>query len=328
MQIALVVYPHILATSLTLPAEMLAAAREHALLRQRRTEALQLDYVSLDGGIYPSRSGLPIATQAIDPSKRYDAILLPALWRNPLPVLRQQAPLLPWLKAQAANGTILAAVGTGVYFLAEAGLLDGKPATSHWFYLKALQQRYPQVDVKSQYLITRAANLYCAASINAIADLAVHLIREHYGTTVGAYIERHFSQEARKSYEHIAYADEVHERHHDEDIIRVQLWLRQHHAESVQLAEVAQLFGMSLRTFNRRFKQATGISPLSYLQQIRMDSARDLLAASNLSVAEVADKVGYIDTSHFTRLFKQTYKLTPKDYRQTIRTKVFSVDAG
>lgn len=328
MRIAFVIYPNLLATSLTMPAEMLAAAREQALLRDRGTAKLQCDFIAAEAGVYTSRSGLPISALALPEDTRYDIIFLPGLWRNPVPLLRNQQLVIEWLRHQSQAGAVIGAVGTGVFLLAETGLLDGKPATTHWYYLKALQQRYPAVDVKSQYLITRAANLYCAASINAIADLTVHLIRDFYGAAVAAHVERHFSQEARKAYEHIAYAQEMHERHHDEDIIRVQLWLRQHHAQVVQLATVAEQFGMSLRSFNRRFKQATGISPLSYLQQIRMDSARDLLASSNLSVTEVAEKVGYQDTSHFSRLFKQTYKLTPSDYRQTIRTKVFRVETS
>lgn len=325
MRIALLVYPNLLATSLTMPAEMLAAAREQALLRDRRTPPLQLLFVSAIAGNYASRSGLPIAADNLPTDDELDLILLPGMWRNPLPVLSEHAGLLPWLSHHAQRGCVIGAVGTGVYLLAEAGLLNGKPATTHWFYLRQLQQRYPQVDVKSQYLITRAGNLYCAASINAIADLTVHLVRDFYGAAVAAHVERHFSQEARKAYEHIAYAEESHERHHDEDIIRVQLWLRQHHAQTIQLADVACQFGMSLRNFNRRFKQACGISPLSYLQQVRMDNARDLLASSNLAVHEVADKIGYSDTSHFSRLFKQTFTMTPSEYRQTIRTKVFSV---
>lgn len=327
MKIAFVLYEQILATSVALPAEMLRAAADLAVARQRKASP-GISFVATHHGPFTSRSGIPLyADHRID-DQQYDLIFLPALWRNPQTAIRQHPALLPWLQQQHDGGALIGAAGTGVCFLAASGLLDQRPATTHWFYLDQFTALYPAVDLKPQYLITRAGNLYCAASINALADLTVHFIRHFYGSSIASHVERHFSHEARKSYEHVTYREDDSERHHDEDIIQIQLWLHQHYAQQVQLADVARQFGMSLRNFNRRFLAATGKTPLRYLQGLRIEEGRDLLGNSNLSIAEVSEKVGYQDNSHFSRLFRDTFTITPQDYRKSMRSKLFAVDPG
>ena len=327
MKIAFVLVEHMLATSMALPVEMLHAAADFARARQLPSKPeIQLSFVATRAGLYTSRSGVPlVATDTLDDTQ-YDLIFLPALWRNPQPIIRRHAALLPWLRQQHERGALIGAAATGVCFLAASGLLDHRPATTHWFYLDAFSQHYPAVDLKPQYLITRAGNLYCAASINALADLTVHFIRHFYGSHIAVHVERHFSHEARKSYEQVTYREDDTERHNDEDIIQIQLWLHQHHTQAVVLADVAKQFGMSLRNFNRRFLAATGKTPLHYLQGLRIEEGRDLLNNSNLSIAEVAEKVGYQDSKHFARLFRDTLGVTPRDYRRSVRSKLFSVD--
>jgi len=325
MKIAFLICDHLLATSVVLPAEMLRAAADLALARQRKTLP-SIEFIASRSGAFISRSGLPLYAEMIDPERQYDLIYLPALWRNPQVAIKHHPTLLPWLRQQYANGALIGAAGTGVCFLAASGLLDQRPATTHWFYLEQFANHYPEVDLKPQYLITRADNLYCAASINALADLTVHFIRQFYGSSIASHVERHFSHEARKSYEHVTYREDDSDRHHDEDIIQIQLWLHQHHAQPLQLADVAKQFGMSIRNFNRRFLAATGKTPLRYLQGLRIEEGRDLLGNSNLSITEVAEKVGYQDSSHFSRLFRNILTVTPQDYRKSMRSKLFAVD--
>ena len=328
MRVAFVLCENLLATSITLPAEMLQAAADMA--RTRHTAVpLTIDFAGCQTEVL-TRAGLPLrTTYRLDnpdlPPQQYDLVYLPALWRNPQVIIRKNPALIPWLKTQHSGGAWIGAAGTGVCFLAETGLLDERPATTHWFYLDQFARRYPAVDLKRQYFITRAGDLYCAASINALADLTVHFIRQHFGAVIAAHVERHFSHEARNTYEEVTYREEDDDRHSDESIIQIQLWLHQHYAEPVQLSHVASNFGMSVRNFNRRFKQATGKNPLHYLQALRMEQARDLLKNSNLAISEVAYKVGYQDTHNFSQLFRKFSNVTPQEFRKSLRSKLFSV---
>ncbi|HEY8569753.1 GlxA family transcriptional regulator [Microbulbifer sp.] len=315
-----------LSTGTMLPLEMLRGADSRARAEGEKNP-LKLVTASIDGKPVQTSSGFQLTPDvALVDAPDSDIIYLPALWRNPRPALRRSGALLDWLKQQAARGAAISAVGTGVCFLAEAGLLDGKPATTHWHYFEQFAANYPDVRLKRQYFITQADKLFCAASVNALADVTVHLIRQLYGPAIASHVERNFSHEIRRPFEEIAYSEGAVHLHPDEDIVQAQTWLKQHCSEDVKLSEVAKFFDMSVRSFNRRFKLATGQTPLQYLQNVRVDMARELLQSTNLSVNEIAEKVGYQDMGHFTALFKKFLSTTPSEYRTTVRAKLFRVN--
>ena len=251
-------------------------------------------------------------------------VIIPSLWRNPRPIIRKHPEIIAWLKQLNEHGTLLIAVGTGVCFLAEAGVLQGKAATTHWHYFDQFQRDYPDIELKRQYFTTQSKNIYCAASVNAVADLTVHFIHRTYGKEVAAHVQRNFSHEIRRNYESSSYYEDKYRYHPDENIVQVQIWLQDNCQKEIVLKEVAHRFDMSVRTLNRRFKNATGTTPLQYLQELRIDIAKDLLQTSNLSVSEIAYKVGYQDIGHFSALFKKQISTTPSEYRTTVRAKLFT----
>jgi hypothetical protein len=120
------------------------------------------------------------------------------------------------------------------------------------------------VQLKRQHLITRAGNLFCAGSINSVADLTGYFIERFYGTQVARQVEGHFSPEIRRSYRQQGYVAGEANMHHDELMIDAQHWLQTHAADPVDFGQLAQQFSMSQRTLNRRFKLATGMSPGRY----------------------------------------------------------------
>ncbi|GMG88674.1 GlxA family transcriptional regulator [Biformimicrobium ophioploci] len=316
-----------LATASTLPMEMLRAAESRARMDPNFDGQLELVTASCDGKPVSTRSGIDLSPQySLDQLEKSDIIYLPSLWRNPRPQIMRNRKLLSWLKEQVAAGAAISATGTGVCFLAAAGLLDDKPATTHWHYFDQFTQDYPKVHLKRQYFITQTDRIFCAASVNALADVTVHFIKEMYGQAVASHVERNFSHEIRRPFEEIAYFEGAVHLHPDEDIVQAQMWLKDHCGEEIRLSEVAASFDMSVRSFNRRFKMATGQTPLQYLQNVRIDMARDLLQSSNLSINEISEKVGYQDMGHFTALFKKFLSTTPSEYRTTVRAKLFRVN--
>ncbi len=324
--ITLLALPTALASSLSLPMEMLLAADNAARSARRPTAALQYDLVGPGGDEISTASGLTLKLSGEPSSIQHtDLLIVPALWRNPLTTLRQQRELLPWLQKLAHQQTRICAVGTGSFLLAEAGLLDHRPATTHWFYFEQFAQRYPLVQLQRRHLLTEASGIFCAGSINSVADLTVHFIELLYDRQLARKVEAQFSPEIRRPFEHHLYSAGHADVHGDELIVQAQDLLRAQHAEALRIPDVAQTLGISLRSLNRRFKQAIGISPSEYLQQQRINNARELLRTSNLSIAEVALAVGYVDSGYFCRLFKEAMKQTPRDYRQSVRGKLFSV---
>jgi transcriptional regulator GlxA family with amidase domain len=330
LTVTLLIYPHVLATGVTLPVEMLLAGEAFARRYDKSVLKLTTQFLSESADSIKSRAGITMMAditldgESAANSMSPDIIIVPSLWRNPRPVLKSHQKLISWLQNCWQQGSTLIGVGTGVCFLAESGLLDNHSATTHWHYVDQFKRDYPKVDLKPDFFITQSERIYCAASLNALADIIVHLIAQHYGKAAAQNVERNFSHEIRKPYEEQRYLEGSGDRHADELIAEIQFWLRTHLNTELTLTDIAKLFGMSQRSFTRRFKAATGTRATQYWQQLRIETAKELLSSSNLTIQEIADQVGYQDQGHLTRLFKQNLNLTPKAYRAMVRKKLFS----
>lgn len=324
--VAALLYPDALATSVTLPMEILQAASQMASVADRGRPQVRFLLAGPDLDPLPLASGI-----MLQPTVRYadllplslDLLLLPAIWRNPLPTLRAAEPWLPALADIAESGTRLCSVGTASSLLAEAGLLDGRPATTHWNDFQHFAQRYPKVQLKTRHLITQSDNIYCVGSVNSIADLMVHVIEGWFGTRVARAVEQQFSPEIRQSFRAAAYQGSGGSVHHDETVLQAQQFLQEHLGERVDLGALAGRLDISPRTLARRFREATGQSPRQYLTALRLASARDLLRRSNLGISEICWQVGLGDVSYFSRLFRRHHGVSPMRYREAARGKLF-----
>lgn len=316
-----------LMTSLTLPIEMLKAGEAFAK-RHTNTEEFNDIYIRLvsESGIdIANVLGAPIPTiDVCKLSEVQDFIIVPSVWRNPRPLVRCSPKTVTWLANQWHLGSTIIGVGTGVCLLAESSLLDKHPATTHWHYAEQFKRNYPKVELKPDFFITQSERLYTVASLNALADVVVHLISQMYGPLAAQHVQRNFSHEVRKPYEEQRFLEGGNDRHPDELIADIQFWLKSNLQEDIDFQRVAKLFSISYRTMTRRFRAAIGLSPLEYLQKIRLDSATDLLASSNLEIQDIALTVGFSSQGQFTRLFKELFGQTPSEYRKVVRKKLFS----
>ncbi|NQY34460.1 MAG: helix-turn-helix domain-containing protein [Alteromonadaceae bacterium] len=325
VKIALVLYDDMLATSLSLPVEMLRAGESMALKQDKNNATLAIQMVAENLDTVSTRAIIRLRPEAdVDQAILPDFAFIPSLWRNPRPLITKHPKLIAWLNRIWHQGSTLIGGGTGVCFMAESGLLDHHPATTHWHYVKQFQRNYPQVDLKPDFFITQSERIYCAASLNALADIIVHLIEQIYGRNIAQQVQLNFSHEIRKPYEEQRYLEGGVDRHPDELIAQIQFWMKNNLSSTTTLSEIADQFGISPRSFTRRFKMATGVRATEHWQDLRIEAAKDLLASTNLSIQEISYHVGYQDQGHLTRLFKKTLNLTPKDYRAMVRKKLFS----
>lgn len=326
LNIAIAVYSHLLVTSLTLPIEMLRAGEAFAKghTSKKNFRALNIHLIAKNMAPITTRTGLAIVPDCSSDHAPYcDLIIVPGIWRNPRPVVKSNQLIVNWLNESFTMGSHIIGVGTGNCLLAEASLLDGHPATTHWHYARQFSQDYPNVSLKPDFFITQSERMYTVASLNALADVIVHIISQYYGKEAAQHVERNFSHEIRKPYEDQRYLEGAVNRHADELIAQIQFWLKTNLSSELNLQEVAAQFSLSYRTFTRRFKSATNQSPIEYWQQLRVEGAKELLASSNLSIQEVALEVGYNDQGHLTRVFKKVLSQTPSEYRKVVRRKLF-----
>ena len=317
---------HMLTTSISLPMEMLAAATMYNRMAHKKT-SIDVQLCSHNGTAVQSHGNI-LLTPSMDLSSsgKADLILLPALWRNPMPIVRRSPETIDWIREQYNHGATFCVAGTGVALMAESGLLDHQPATTHWYYLNRLRKHYPEVLFKPHHLITRTGRIYCAGSVNSVADLMVHIIKRAMGRDIANRVAQQFSHEIRRPFEQTHYADDHTTSHGDEIIVNLQGWLNQHIQDDIDSQRILAVTGLTQRTLNRRFHEATGMSPFQYLQQLRLNHCAELLKATDLSITEIALQSGFNDPDYFSRQFKQHYQLNPSDFRRSVRGKLFYLD--
>ncbi len=240
------------------------------------------------------------------------AVSLAALDRTLAPAI----PLHGWLHQAFDRGVVLASVCTGSFVLADAGLLDDRVATTHWRAANLFRARYPHIRLEADQLLVDSGQIICAGGATAFVDLCLYLVERFASPSVALACSKMLVLDGRRVEQTPYMAFYSQKAHSDDAIRRAQAWLEQHFAEPVSIDDVAAVAGLGTRTFKRRFKEATGETPISYLQHLRIEAAKHRLESSREQTARIIWGVGYEDASSFRRLFKRTVGCTMEQYRR------------
>ncbi|MFZ1988954.1 MAG: helix-turn-helix domain-containing protein [Alphaproteobacteria bacterium] len=231
-------------------------------------------------------------------------------------VAKPNAAIIPHIARWASEGAQVAGACAGVSLVAMAGLLDGRIATAHWGLAHLYKARFPKVDWRPELLLTDAGGIYCGGGVNAASDLALYLVEKFFGRDVAAKTARALLIEMPRPWQ-AAFSDLAPNiQEGDPSIGRALAWLHQNFARDVQNDALAEMVGMSPRTFSRRFKGATGQTPLTYLHSVRISAAKRLLENERRTVQDVMKQVGYEDAIFFRNLFKRHTGEAPAAYRE------------
>ncbi|MCW5633730.1 MAG: helix-turn-helix domain-containing protein [Rubrivivax sp.] len=224
-----------------------------------------------------------------------------------------------WLRARFERGAAVASVCTGSVLLAEAGLLDGWPATTHWAARSIFERCYPQVDLRPERILCPAGpeqRIVTSGGSAAWADLALYVIARYCGQPEAQRIAKIFVL-GDHSDGQLPFATMTGHRYHEDGLIhRCQAWAADHYASRNPVAEMMARARLPARTFARRFAKATGYTPLGYVHALRVEEAKQMLETSDAPVEQIAHEVGYGDPAFFRRLFKRRTGITPARYRQ------------
>jgi transcriptional regulator GlxA family with amidase domain len=226
------------------------------------------------------------------------------------------APYARWLLDRHAQGTVLASNCGGAFALAATGLLSGRPATTHWFFAEEFKERFPDVRMEADRMVVDDGDIITAGGLMAWTDLGLRIVERLLGPSVMMETARFLliDPSGREQKNYASFAPRL--THGDEAILKVQHWLQTKGAGPVAVVEMAGVAGMEERTFQRRFKAATGMTPVEYVQHIRVGKARELLEFTRRTVDQIAWSVGYEDAAAFRKLFHRITGLSPQDYRQ------------
>jgi len=213
------------------------------------------------------------------------------------------------------RGTVLASVCIGVFFIAASGLLDGRPACTHWNYVQALAQRFPLVRVEANQPLLDDGDIMTSAGLMAWTELGLRLLERFMGVTVARETARYLAVEPVEAPLPGALFNPRLD-HGDEAVLKVQHWLQGDGGQDADLAAMAACAGLEQRTFLRRFRAATGLRPTEYCQQVRVGRACRLLEFTRRNVEQIAWGVGYQDPGAFRKVFQRITPLTPSEYRR------------
>lgn len=266
--------------------------------------------VECDGPLYIK----PMA--AIKDIHRADLIFIPTTGLSIDDVVERNAPVVPWLKRWHERGAEIASVCSGVGLVAETGMLDGRRATTHWGLAQRFREKYPRVKWMPELMVTEDHGFYCGGGVHAALDLSLYLVEKFCGHEIAMQSAKALLIETPRAWQAGFAVVPLKTDHSDDSISNAQDWLHENFHRTFPLDAPARRVGMSLRNFVRRFKQATGDSPLAYLQKLRIAAAKRLLENDHRSIQEISGAVGYQDVAFFRSLFERHTGVSPSAYRE------------
>lgn len=301
-------------------ADMLQVANAHMSKQGMPAAGLfEWHFISQDGLAVRTSNGLELAMRPLPKDQTYDLVLIPSLhyrgWRQFCQFLDSQIAVRQWLVKQWEQGAWLCANCTGTFLLADTGLLDGRIATTTWWLEEHFRERFPEVDLQMRPLVTEADRLVCGGAHATFLLQSVHVLNQFAGKAIAMQCARSMLIDLTQTTQTPLQPLIADNTHNDPLIQRAQKWLQDHLAEPIRMKDLATQLAVSERTLIRRFNKALDQSPLTYLQNLRIDTARALLEAGDLSTERIAQYVGYSDLSSFTRLFRERVGFTPGAYR-------------
>lgn len=282
-----------------------------------------IELVSTDGKPVRFSNAITITPhKSINEVDSTDLIIIPSSGYKSGIIRNHSAKLSDWLKYHGKKGTVMAGICTGVFLLAEAGLLDNKIATTHWAFSSWFKEKYPNVIFRPEKLITENEQFFCSGGGSAGFDLCLFLIEKFYTADTAnqcaklLLIER--GRDMQTPYEVLQFKKQ----HQDIDILKAQNRIEDSFSENIVIDNLASHVGMSIRNFKRRFKLATGDTPIVYTQKLRVEAAKKALEFEIDRIDDIASRVGYDDVGFFRKLFIRHTGISPTDYRQKYNYKM------
>ncbi|MDH6112348.1 transcriptional regulator GlxA family with amidase domain [Kitasatospora sp. MAP12-15] len=284
----------------------------------------RVDTCTADGGPVATSSDFRIAVEhGPELLEQADTVVIPAARDLGPPYLDGRlTPELAAVLARIRPGARVVSICTGAFVLAAAGLLDGRPATTHWRYTDRFAQLFPQVRLAPDVLYTDDGDVLTSGGVAAGVDLCLHLVRRDHGGAVANQVARACIVPPWREGGQRQYVD-LHvptPGASTGSTAPARSWALDHLAEPLALRELAERAGMSVRTFTRRFREETGSSPGQWLTVQRTARARELLELTDLSIDQVARQSGFGTAASLRLQLRGRLDLAPSAYRRTFRT--------
>lgn len=315
LQITALLFDGMPTTSISGPIEMLTVASTLAGIPTPK-----INYVSTSGSDVQALGGINLSPNREWNEVSHTDILLIGSCGEPekLPLLIE-ADMGNWLKKLIKETSYVVSLCTGAFLLAQLNLLNHKTATTHWVHSHLFREHYPKVKLLPHIKMTCEDNLICTSSVGEYYQAIMLVLDRIFGSNhkekCDQFLKGDVTEEQQVSHSYFV----EFRQHNDQLIHELQDWMHSQNSTQLNVVKCATQCFLSERQMTRRFKLATGETPINYIQRIRIALAREKLNKTKYSIEHICYQIGYSDTNHFRLLFKKYHNMTPTQYRKSIQ---------
>ncbi len=245
--------------------------------------------------------------------RKTDLVIIPAAQPQSLSLNQE---FIPWITEQYKYGGEIASLCVGAFMLASTGLIKGKKCATHWIATDAFRRMFPDVEVVPEKIITDEQGIYSSGGAYSFLNLILHLVEKYCGRDVAVYLSKVLEVEIERESQSKFAIFMGQKDHEDEPIKKAQQYIESNVGQKISVDQLAGLFLIGRRNFERRFKKATANTPVEYLQRVKIEAAKKSLESGRENINEVMYAVGYSDSKAFRTVFKKITGLSPLDYRK------------
>ncbi len=265
------------------------------------------------------------ATALVNDVKKTDLIIIPALDGDMQHAIEQNKDFIPWIVTQYKNGAEIASLCVGAFLLASTGLVDGKKCATHWVAENEFRKMFPAVDLVTEKIITDENGIYSSGGAFSYLNLILHLIEKYSGREMAILMAKVFAIQLERDSQSAFVIFQGQKEHEDDAIKQAQEFIENNYRERTTVDQLAYMYALSRRSFERRFKKATNNTVVEYIQRVKIEAAKKELEISRKNVNEVMYEVGYTDNKAFRTTFKKITGLSPLEYRNKYNKEAIAV---
>lgn len=318
MRVAVVSYDHVVHSSVTGPIDIL----EQSGKMYQELHQLEENYFSLALISFSEEENNwlnPLLNASLSQNDQFELVIIPAMHPEYIQEVLQMNTLIKWIKKQYRGGARIASICMGAFILGAAGLLEGKRVTTHWVAKDQLKKLFPAAIILDDKIIVDEGKICTCAGAFSFTTFILYLVEQYCGREVSLQASRLFLVDLHKhpqnSYAIFSYQKD----HGNKTILAIQNLIEENYNKHLNIAELAVKACMSRRTFNRRFKNLTGNTPVEYIQRVRVEAGKRLLAKTDQSAEQIGLDCGYEDYQSFRKVFQRYTSCNPTDYRQRFK---------
>lgn len=265
------------------------------------------------------------ANALIQDIKKTNLIVIPALDGELSAAIKQNEDFIPWMQMQYKNGAEIASLCLGSFLLASTGLLAGKKCATHWGAENEFRKMFPDVVLVTEKIITEENGIYSSGGAFSYLNLILLLIEKYAGREMAILIAKVFAIQIERDNQLSFVVFQGQKEHEDEPVKKAQEFIETNYREKTSVDQLAFMYALSRRSFERRFKKATNNTVIEYIQRVKIEAAKKELEISRKNVNEVMYEVGYNDTKAFRTTFRKITGLSPLEYRNKYNKEAIAV---